>query len=71
MAAVAFEPHENVTSAETNVPTFDKPIVITHEKPYVTNDPALIAALDGTFGVKRVAKGETKKEALAAAEAKS
>lgn len=71
MDAVAFEPHEGTSRVSVNLSSSDKPIVLTGEKPYVTDRPAEILALDEAFGVKRVAKGESKREARDKAEAKS
>lgn len=70
--SVAYEPHENVHQVEINVQSLDRTLVLTHEKPYVTDDPLVMAALDAPGQpVKRVAKADTKKEAREAAEAKA
>lgn len=66
--AIAFEPHADVNQTEVAVAVLGETVVLDADKPYVTNDPAVIAELDAAEHVKRVAKAETKTEAKAKAE---
>lgn len=46
MAGVSFVPAGDGTSVEINVQQLDETLVITASKPFSTDDPGLIAALD-------------------------
>lgn len=69
--AVAFEPHERFSRVVVAVQTLDEDVELEQDKPYVTDEPGVIAALDAAEGVKRVARAETKKAARDKAEAQS
>jgi hypothetical protein len=53
MAGVTFVPADEHTSVEINVQALDETIVVTAGKPYSTDDPGEIAALDETPTLER------------------
>jgi hypothetical protein len=53
MAGVTFVPADEHTSVEINVQQLDETIVITADKPYSTEEPGEISALDENPALER------------------